>query len=68
MMDSKKLKRDNHSRAVLNTDTASFKQYRYDVMKSRSMDNTLKDVENLKNDVNEIKEMLRLLLNGNKNG
>lgn len=68
MMDSKKLKRDNYSRAVLNTDTASFKQYRYDVMKSRSMDNTLKDVENLKNDVNEIKEMLRLLLNGNKNG
>ena len=68
MMDSKKLKRDNYSRAVLNTDTASFKQYRYDVMKSRNMDNTLKDVENLKNDVNEIKEMLRLLLNGNKNG
>ena len=68
MMDSKKLKRDDYSRAVLNTDTASFKQYRYDVMKSRNMDNTLKDVENLKNDVNEIKEMLRLLLNGNKNG
>lgn len=68
MMDSKKLKRDNYSRAVLNTDTASFKQYRYDVMKSRNMDSTLRDVENLKNDVNEIKEMLRLLLNGNKNG
>ena len=68
MMDSKKLKRDNYSRAVLNTDTASFKQYRYDVIKSRNMDCTLRDVENLKNDVNEIKEMLRLLLNGNKNG
>jgi len=67
-MNNKKIKRDNHSRAILNTDTASFKQYRYDVIKSRNMDNTFKEVENLKNDVNEIKEMLRLLLNGKING
>ncbi|NDC95711.1 hypothetical protein EB118_21040 [bacterium] len=67
-MKETKLRRDIYSKAVLNTDGASYKQHRYDELKSRELNETVKEVKTLKNDVNEIKEMLRLLLDGKNNG
>ena len=68
-MDKTKLKRDNHSKAVLNTDTASYKKHRYEVKRTREIEKTHQEIDQLKSDVSEIKHMLRILLDGNnKNG
>lgn len=67
-MKETKLRRDTYSKAVLNTDGASYKQHRYDELKSRELTKTVNDVEMLKSDVSQIKQMLRLLLDGKNNG
>lgn len=68
MMNPTKLKRDSKNQAVLNIDNVSYKIHLRETQKSRELSQTINDVKKLKEDMNEIKDMLRLLLDGNKNG
>lgn len=68
-MDTSKLKRHPFNQAVINTDGVSYKQYVYETNKSREMANALNEVSTLRRDVDDIKDMLRTIINGmNKNG
>lgn len=68
-MDTSKLKRHPFNQAVINTDSISYSQHIYETKKSREMANTLKEVNTLRNDVDDIKNMLKTLINGmNNNG
>lgn len=66
-MNTNKLKRDNHSKAVLNTDIDSYKKHRYEEYKNRQLNAKLIEIEQMKSDINDIKDMLTLLLNGKQN-
>jgi len=57
--DNEDLIRDVETRAVLNSDMSSLEKYRARRNKEREMND---DVQNLKQDVNEIKSMLKQLL------
>ena len=57
--DNEDLIRDVSTRAILNSDMSSLEKYRARRNKEREMND---DVQNLKQDVNEIKSMLRQLL------
>lgn len=67
MINLEKLKRDKYNKAIINSDNDSYKMYLLDTKKSREINNTIEDVRKLKQDINEIKDMLRLLLE-NRNG
>jgi len=54
------LVRDSKSGAVLNTDLSSLEKYRAKRERDRQMQ---QDVENLKNDMSEIKSLLQQLVN-----
>lgn len=58
------LKRDNDSNALLNVDNASLAAYRAARDRDNQINKYIKDVDNLKQDVTEIKDMLKALLNG----
>jgi len=69
MTDITKLKRDNHSKAVINTDTMSFQRFVSEQKQSRELKKALGEVNTLRKDVDDIKDMLRTLINGmNNNG
>jgi ABC-type phosphate transport system auxiliary subunit len=69
MMDTTKLKRDYYSKAVINTDTISFKRFVSEQNQSRELKKALHEVGSLRKDVDDIKNMLITLINGtNKNG
>jgi hypothetical protein len=59
IQDNEDLIRDVSTRAILNSDMSSLEKYRARRNKEREMND---DVQNLKQDVNEIKSMLRQLL------
>ena len=64
-----KLKRDRRTRAVLNVDVSSYQQHVVETKQQRELLATIKDVNQLKNDISDIKLMLKSLLDGNnKNG
>ena len=68
-MDTTKLKRDYYSKAVINTDTISFKRFVSEQNQSRELKKALHEVGSLRKDVDDIKNMLITLINGtNKNG
>tara|TARA_R100000008_G_C3448863_1_gene98283 strand:+ start:134 stop:355 length:222 start_codon:yes stop_codon:yes gene_type:complete len=62
------LVRDNHSNAIVNTDLSEYNNYLRMRAKrkegSTRIDNMESDLKNLKNDINEIKTLLRALSNG----
>ena len=57
------LYRDDRTGAILNTDDHSYHQYLKSVEKRKSMK---KEIETLKNDVTEIKSLLKELINESK--
>ena len=68
-MDTTKLKRHPYTQAVINTDTASYRQHLSEEQKSREMRSALNEVNTLRRDVNDIKDMLKSIINGmNKDG
>ena len=68
-MDTTKLKRHGYNQAVINTDTVSYRQHLHETKKSREMNNALNEVSTLRRDVDDIKDMLKTIINGmNKNG
>lgn len=68
-MDTTKLKRHPFNQAVINTDSVSYKQYVYETNKSREVAEALNEVSTLRKDVDDIKDMLKTIINGmNKNG
>jgi hypothetical protein len=60
--DNHALYRDENSNAIVSTDMTEYKQY-IDARKRKEDERT--ELDSLKNDINEIKEMLRNLSNGN---
>lgn len=54
------------ARAVLNIDSAGFAAYKEARAKDRALSQVMSDVNNLQQDMTEIKSMLVKLLNGNK--
>jgi hypothetical protein len=60
--DNHALYRDEKSNAIVSTDMTEYKQY-IDARKRKEDERT--ELDSLKNDINEIKEMLRNLSNGN---
>lgn len=68
-MDTTKLKRQAFNQAVINTDSVSYRQHIHETNKSRQMANALNEVNTLRRDVDDIKDMLRTIINGmNNNG
>jgi hypothetical protein len=60
------LVRDRNSNAILNTDAEALNKYREERERLLKVKNAVNEVETLRNDVNEIKEMLQLLLKREK--
>ena len=60
--------RDNSTGAILNNDTSQYNQYLSQRTKRKQggerIDNMENDLKNLKDDINEIKNLLRALSNG----
>jgi len=60
--------RDNSTGAILNNDTSQYNQYLSQRAKRKQgterIDNMENDLKSLKNDINEIKGLLRALSNG----
>lgn len=68
-MDTTKLKRHPYTQAVINTDTASYRQHVFEERKSREIHQALTEVNTLRRDVDDIKDMLKTIINGmNNNG
>lgn len=68
-MDNSTLKRNNYNQALINTDTVSFRKFVSEQQQSRDVRKALEEVKDLRNDVDDIKNMLRTIINGmNKNG
>jgi hypothetical protein len=68
-MDTAKLKRHPYTQAVINTDTASYRQHIFEEQKSRELRQALTEVNTLRRDVDDIKDMLKTIINGmNNNG
>lgn len=64
-----KLKRDRRTKAVLNIDDSAYNQHVVETKQQRQLFATIKQVDELKQDINSIKDMLKVLLDGmNKNG
>lgn len=60
------LKRDNDSNALLNVDNASLAAYRAARDRDNQINSYIDKVEKLNEDVTEIKNMLKALINGSK--
>jgi predicted AlkP superfamily phosphohydrolase/phosphomutase len=60
--DNHALYRDENSNAIVSTDMTEYKRY-VDARKRKEDEKS--ELDSLKNDINEIKEMLRNLSNGN---
>jgi hypothetical protein len=64
-----KLYRDEFNKAIINKDRQGYMIHLNEEKKRRELEETLKEVKDLKKDVDDIKHMLKLILNGsNKNG
>lgn len=68
-MNTEKLVRDHNSNAVINTDMEEYQKHKMEVQKNRLLREKLVELNNLKKDVTEIKDLLQSLVNGlSKNG
>ena len=68
-MNFNKLQRDDYSEALINTDNDAYQKHIHDINQTRNVQKALNEVRSVKNDVDQIKEMLTTLMNGlNKNG
>ena len=63
MTDTTKLKRDSHSKAVINTDTMSFQRFVSEQKQSRELKKTLSEVHTLRKDVDDIKDKITYSIN-----
>lgn len=57
--EDKNLRRDPHSKAIINTNTNEYMNY---MKRVNRFDRTEKDIENLKSEMKEIKDLLKLLV------
>lgn len=57
--EEKNLRRDPHSKAVINTDIRSYRNY---MKRVNRFDKTEREIDNLKTEVQEIKELLKILV------
>jgi hypothetical protein len=57
--EEKNLRRDPHSKAVINTDIQSYRNY---MKRVNRFDKTEREIDNLKTEVQEIKELLKILV------
>jgi hypothetical protein len=64
--DAEEFVRDADSSAILNTDNDSLRAYKARKKKEAHLDAIVKEHEELKRDINEIKELLRSLVGHNK--
>jgi len=64
--DAEELVRDINSSAILNTDNNSLKSYKMKRKRETQIDTMLIEHEELKKDINEIKNLLRSLVGQNK--
>ena len=62
--DVKHLLRDTDSNAVINTDKAAFNMYKARREHDKKANDIADDVANLKQDMNEIKQMLHSIIRG----
>ena len=62
--DVKHLLRDTDSNAVINTDKAAFNMYKARRAHDKKANDIADDVANLKQDMNEIKQMLHSIIRG----
>lgn len=68
-MDTSGLKRNEYNQALINTDSVSFKKFVSEQQQSRELKKAVAEVNNLRKDVDDIKDMLRTIINGmNNNG
>ena len=64
--DNQDLVRDTKSSALLNTDTLALKAYKHKKNKELQLENVFKEHEELKKDMNDIKDLLKELLGRNR--
>lgn len=64
--DAEEFVRDADSSAILNTDNDSLRAYKARKKKEAQLDSMMREHEELKRDINEIKELLRSLAGHNK--
>ncbi len=57
--EEKNLRRDPHSKAVINTDIQSYRNY---MKRVNRFDKTEREIDNIKTEVQEIKELLKILV------
>jgi|TARA_R110000765_G_scaffold208437_2_gene313600 hypothetical protein len=62
--EDKRLIRDTNSGAVINTDKAAFSMYKARREHDKKANDIADDVANLKQDMNEIKQMLHSIIRG----
>jgi|TARA_R110000744_G_scaffold83717_3_gene163909 hypothetical protein len=62
--EDKRLIRDTNSGAVINTDKAAFSMYKAKREHDKKANDIADDVANLKQDMNEIKQMLHSIIRG----
>mgnify|MGYP001598484316 CR=1 FL=1 len=60
------VKRDEKSNAILNVDNSSLDAYKASRSRDKQINTYIKDVEILKDDVQEIKQLLKALVDGSK--
>ena len=60
------VKRDEKSNAILNVDNSSLDAYKASRSRDKQINSYIKDVEILKDDVQEIKQLLKALVDGSK--
>jgi len=56
------LVRDKESNAILNINLQAFENYKRKLDHERRVDESLNDIENLKDEMNDVKNMLKLIL------
>ena len=64
--DNQDLVRDIKSSALLNTDTLALKAYKHKKNKELQLETVFKEHEELKKDINDIKDLLKELLGRNR--
>jgi hypothetical protein len=62
--EEKHLVRDTNSRAVINTDRTAYNMYKVKREQDKKASDLVKDVNNLKEDMHEIKQMLQSIIRG----
>jgi hypothetical protein len=67
-METKQFIRDKHSQAIINNDNQAYQRFRQLREKELNLQKTLHDVDLLKKEVRELREMIQQLIDGRVNG